>query len=185
MKYDTSELCDIYHEEVNVVEPLFSNFGGRTSFGGKITTVKCFEDNGILYDLLEENGAGRVLLVDGGGSVRRALIDAELADWRRKAPGKALWFMVPYVTSGGRSGRVGYWHSGNGRHSGGCRQLRRGGKRYSRQFRRCHLLLRRSSVCRQYRHYSVGRPSGYRISLSHRIYDKGRIAPFVTAEFLA
>ncbi|MCV9879884.1 MULTISPECIES: ribonuclease E activity regulator RraA [Brenneria] len=79
MKYDTSELCDIYHEEVNVVEPLFSNFGGRTSFGGKITTVKCFEDNGLLYDLLEENGSGRVLLIDGGGSVRRALINAELA----------------------------------------------------------------------------------------------------------
>ncbi|WP_114194771.1 ribonuclease E activity regulator RraA [Edaphovirga cremea] len=79
MKYDTSELCDIYHEEVNVVEPLFSNFGGRTSFGGQIITVKCFEDNGLLYDLLEENGRGRVLVVDGGGSVRRALIDAELA----------------------------------------------------------------------------------------------------------
>ncbi|MGL9719945.1 ribonuclease E activity regulator RraA [Symbiopectobacterium sp.] len=61
---------------MNVVEPLFSNFGGRTSFGGKITTVKCFEDNGILYDVLEESGVGRVLL---GGSVRRALIDAELA----------------------------------------------------------------------------------------------------------
>jgi len=79
MKYDTSELCDIYHEEVNVVEPLFSNFGGRTSFGAQITTVKCFEDNGLLFDLLEENGRGRVLLVDGGGSVRRALINAELA----------------------------------------------------------------------------------------------------------
>ncbi len=79
MKYDTSELCDIYHEEVNVVEPLFSNFGGRTSFGGQITTVKCFEDNGLLYDLLEENGRGRVLVIDGGGSVRRALVDAQLA----------------------------------------------------------------------------------------------------------
>lgn len=79
MKYDTSALCDIYHEEVNVVEPLFSNFGGRTSFGGQITTVKCFEDNGLLYDLLEDNGRGRVLLVDGGGSVRRALVDAEVA----------------------------------------------------------------------------------------------------------
>lgn len=79
MKYDTSELCDIYHEEVNVVEPLFSNFGGRSSFGGQIITVKCFEDNGLLYDLLEENGRGRVLVVDGGGSVRRALINAELA----------------------------------------------------------------------------------------------------------
>ena len=79
MKYDTSELCDIYQEDVNVVEPLFSNFGGRSSFGGQIVTVKCFEDNGLLYDLLEQNGRGRVLLVDGGGSVRRALIDAELA----------------------------------------------------------------------------------------------------------
>jgi regulator of ribonuclease activity A len=80
MKYDTSELCDIYHEDVNVVEPLFSNFGGRTSFGGQIITVKCFEDNGLLYEVLEENGLGRVLVVDGGGSVRRALINAELAN---------------------------------------------------------------------------------------------------------
>ena len=64
MKYDTSELCDIYQEDVNVVEPLFSNFGGRASFGGQIITVKCFEDNGLLYDLLEQNGRGRVLLVD-------------------------------------------------------------------------------------------------------------------------
>ena len=80
MKYDTSELCDIYQESVNVVEPLFSNFGGRTSFGGQIITVKCFEDNGILYDLLEEDGQGRILLIDGGGSVRKALIDAELAE---------------------------------------------------------------------------------------------------------
>ncbi|GAA0352531.1 ribonuclease E activity regulator RraA [Morganella psychrotolerans] len=77
--FDTSELCDIYQENVNVVEPLFSNFGGCSSFGGQITTVKCFEDNGLLFDLLEENGEGRILLIDGGGSVRRALIDAELA----------------------------------------------------------------------------------------------------------
>ncbi len=79
MKYDTSELCDIYQESVNVVEPLFSNFGGRTSFSGQVITVKCFEDNGLLYDLLEEDGQGRILLVDGGGSVRKALIDGEVA----------------------------------------------------------------------------------------------------------
>ncbi|MXP66998.1 ribonuclease E activity regulator RraA [Pantoea sp. Nvir] len=79
MKYDTSELCDIYYEEVNVVEPFFLSFGHRISFGGQITTVKCFEDNGLLYDLLEENGQGRVLVVDGGGSMRRALVDANLA----------------------------------------------------------------------------------------------------------
>lgn len=79
MKYDVSKLCDIYHEEVNVVEPLFSSFGGRSSFGGQVTTVKCFEDNGILYDLLGENGRGQILVIDGGGSVRCALIDAVLA----------------------------------------------------------------------------------------------------------
>lgn len=79
MKYNTSELCDVYQEEINVVEPLFSNFGGRSSFGGQIVTVKCFEDNGLLCDILEEHGKGRVLLVDGGGSIRRALVDAELA----------------------------------------------------------------------------------------------------------
>ena len=39
MKYDTSELCDIYQEDVNVVEPLFSNFGGRASFGGQMAVV--------------------------------------------------------------------------------------------------------------------------------------------------
>ncbi|WP_252317157.1 MULTISPECIES: ribonuclease E activity regulator RraA [Symbiopectobacterium] len=106
MKYDTSELCDIYHEEANVVEPLFSNFGGRTSFGGKITTVKCFEDNGILYDVLEESGVGRVLLVDGGGSVRRALIDAELPSGDTKRLGRHRGLRCG--ASSGRSGRVGY-----------------------------------------------------------------------------
>ncbi|TGD49740.1 ribonuclease E activity regulator RraA, partial [Salmonella enterica subsp. enterica serovar Poona] len=68
MKYDTSELCDIYQEDVNVVEPLFSNFGGRSSFGGQIITVKCFEDNGLLYALLAPPGRGRVLVGAGGGA---------------------------------------------------------------------------------------------------------------------
>ena len=69
MYIDTSELCDIYADQVDVVEPIFSSFGGVSNFYGKVTTVKCFE----------ENGEGRVLVVDGGGAVRRALIDAELA----------------------------------------------------------------------------------------------------------
>ena len=79
MYMDTSELCDIYLDQVDVVEPIFSSFGGLSSFHGKITTVKCFENSGLIAELLEENGEGRVLLVDGGGAVRRALIDAELA----------------------------------------------------------------------------------------------------------
>lgn len=79
MRIDTSELCDIYLDQIDVVDPLFSSFGGRTSFFGKVTTVKCFENNGLIAEILEENGEGRVLVVDGGGAVRRALIDAELA----------------------------------------------------------------------------------------------------------
>ena len=79
MEYSTSALCDIYLDQVDVVEPMLSNFGGRASFAGQITTVKCFEDNGVIREILEQDGLGRVLLVDGGGSLRRALIDAELA----------------------------------------------------------------------------------------------------------
>jgi regulator of ribonuclease activity A len=58
---------------------MFSNFGGCASFAGQVTTVKCFEDNGVIREILEQDGLGRVLLIDGGGSLRRALIDAELA----------------------------------------------------------------------------------------------------------
>ena len=70
MRIDTSELCDIYSDQVDVVEPIFSSFGGVSSFYGKITTVKCFESNGLIAEVLEEDGQGRVLLIDGGGVVR-------------------------------------------------------------------------------------------------------------------
>lgn len=79
MRIDTSELCDIYLDQVDVVDPIFSSFGGVQAFHGKVTTVKCFENNGLIGEILEENGEGRVLVIDGGGAVRRALIDAELA----------------------------------------------------------------------------------------------------------
>lgn len=79
MEYNTSALCDIYSDQVDVVEPMFSNFGGSASFAGQLTTVKCFEDNGIIRSILEEDGTGRILLIDGGGSLRRALIDSEIA----------------------------------------------------------------------------------------------------------
>ena len=79
MEYNTSELFDIYLDKVDVVEPMFSSYGGRSSFGGQVSTVKCFEDNALIHTVLEQDGAGRVLLIDGGGSLRRALIDAELA----------------------------------------------------------------------------------------------------------
>ncbi|GEA62221.1 ribonuclease E activity regulator RraA [Vibrio comitans] len=79
MEYNTSALCDVYLDQVDVVEPMFSNFGGSASFAGQVTTIKCFEDNGLIRSVLEQDGQGRVLLIDGGGSLRRALIDAEIA----------------------------------------------------------------------------------------------------------
>lgn len=80
MEYDTSILCDYYPEDVNVVEPMFSNFGGIASFSGQAVTIKCFEDNGLIFEVLQSDGQGKVLVIDGGGSSRRALIDAELVD---------------------------------------------------------------------------------------------------------
>ncbi|WP_016954030.1 ribonuclease E activity regulator RraA [Catenovulum agarivorans] len=80
MEFSTSLLCDTYTDMIDVVEPIFSSYGGITSFYGVITTVKCFEHNGLIRQVLSEDGSGKVLLVDGGGSKRRALIDAELAE---------------------------------------------------------------------------------------------------------
>lgn len=79
MEYNTSELCDLYTDMVDVVEPIFTNFGGRSSFGGEISTIKCFEDKSKIFDVLQTNGHGKVLLIDGGGSLRRALIDINVA----------------------------------------------------------------------------------------------------------
>jgi regulator of ribonuclease activity A len=79
MEYNTSELCDIYADLIDVVEPIFCNYGGRSSFGGKVVTVKCFESNGVLQQLVNSDGEGKVLVIDGGGSIRRALIDLDIA----------------------------------------------------------------------------------------------------------
>ncbi|AUL74468.1 ribonuclease E activity regulator RraA [Pseudoalteromonas sp. 13-15] len=80
MDYSTSDLCDHFADVVDVLEPMFINFGGRHSFGGRIKTVKCFENNELIREILSQDGTGQVLLIDGGGSTRRALIDIELAE---------------------------------------------------------------------------------------------------------
>lgn len=79
MEYNTSELCDIYVDMVDVVEPMFMNYGGKSSFGGEITTIKCFEHLGLISEVVQQPGLGKVLLIDGGGSLRRALVDSDIA----------------------------------------------------------------------------------------------------------
>ncbi|KPC00365.1 Ribonuclease activity regulator protein RraA [Pseudomonas syringae pv. maculicola] len=80
MHYITPDLCDAYPELVQVVEPMLSNFGGRDSFGGQIVTLKCSEDNSLVKEQVELDGKGKVLVVDGGGSLRCALLGDMLAE---------------------------------------------------------------------------------------------------------
>ena len=76
----TPDLCDQYPELAQAVEPMFSNFGGRESFGGQVVTVKCFEDNSRVKELVSTPGEGRVMVVDAGGSMRRACLGDMLAE---------------------------------------------------------------------------------------------------------
>lgn len=75
----TADLCDEHGDAVVVAEPMFADFGGREAFFGPIQTVKVFEDNTLVRSSLSEPGQGRVLVVDGGGSLRRALLGDRLA----------------------------------------------------------------------------------------------------------
>jgi len=73
------DLCDAHGDLVRVAEPIFVSFGGRRSYGGIIETIKCFEDNSLVAERVNEPGHGRVLVVDGGGSKRCALVGDNLA----------------------------------------------------------------------------------------------------------
>lgn len=80
MTFKTTDLCDEYADELQIAEPLlFEDFGGRIAFGGASVTLKLFEDNSLVRAALEEPGEGRVLVVDGGGSLRCALLGDQLA----------------------------------------------------------------------------------------------------------
>jgi len=74
------ELCDQFPELVQVVEPMFGNYGGKERFGGEIVTIKAFEDNSLVREQVAQPGAGKVLVVDGGGSLRRAMLGDMLAE---------------------------------------------------------------------------------------------------------
>jgi regulator of ribonuclease activity A len=75
----TSDLCDAHGDALQVVAPLFRDFGGRRRFAGPIATVKVREDNVLVRAALEQPGAGRVLVVDGGGSLACALLGDQIA----------------------------------------------------------------------------------------------------------
>jgi regulator of ribonuclease activity A len=81
MELKTTDLCDAHPDKVSIADPIgFKDFGGAKYFWGKICTIKCFEDNSLVRKALESNGEGKVLVVDGGGSMRCALLGDMLAD---------------------------------------------------------------------------------------------------------
>jgi regulator of ribonuclease activity A len=74
----TADLCDAHGDAIKVCEPIFHAFGGCKTFSGPVSTVRCFEDNSRVREAVESPGLGRVLVVDGGGSRRRALLGDKL-----------------------------------------------------------------------------------------------------------
>jgi regulator of ribonuclease activity A len=78
----TCDLCDAHKGDTDgsfrVLPPVFRDFGRRLAFHGPVSTVKCFEDNSMVKAAVESPGRGRVLVVDGAGSLRRALLGGNL-----------------------------------------------------------------------------------------------------------
>ena len=81
----TTDLLDnnealIQQEQLRIVAPMFQRYGGKTAFAGQIVTLKLFEDNSLVRAVLGESGTGKVLVIDGGGSMRCALLGDQLAE---------------------------------------------------------------------------------------------------------
>ena len=80
--FATCDLCDVHKSDCSgqfrILPPVFRNFGGIARFSGPVSTVKCFEDNSLVKATVDSPGKGRVLVVDGGASLRRALVGGNL-----------------------------------------------------------------------------------------------------------
>lgn len=81
----TTDLLDnnealIQQERLRVMAPMFQKYGGKLAFAGSIVTLKLFEDNSLVRAVLGEPGEGKVLVIDGGGSLRCALLGDQLAE---------------------------------------------------------------------------------------------------------
>ncbi len=81
--FSTCDFCDMHKGDdsgtFRVLPPVFHGYGGVAAFAGAVATVKCFEDNTLVKAAVDSPGLGRVLVVDGGGSLRRALVGGNLA----------------------------------------------------------------------------------------------------------
>ncbi|MFE8701410.1 ribonuclease E activity regulator RraA [Cytobacillus sp. FJAT-54145] len=80
MSYKTADLCDDFSEKVQILGSEFQSYGKKKSFSGPIRTVRVFEDNVLVKEALETVEAGSVLVVDGGGSKKCALLGDRLGE---------------------------------------------------------------------------------------------------------
>ena len=79
MSFTTADLHDQFSDKVQIALPMFNDYGKKRKFCGPISTLKVHEDNTLVRSALEEVGGGRVLVVDGGGSLHCALVGDMLA----------------------------------------------------------------------------------------------------------
>lgn len=79
MSLKTADLYDRYGDKLQVAEPIFSDYGGNKTFHGDIYTLKVHEDFLLIKNTVSEKGEGRVLVIDGGGSMRCAMLGDRLA----------------------------------------------------------------------------------------------------------
>jgi regulator of ribonuclease activity A len=77
--FTTADLWDEHETLLSCAEPIFNHYGDKKVFSGKISAIKLFEDNSLVRKQLEADGQGKVLVIDGGGSLRCALIGDQLA----------------------------------------------------------------------------------------------------------
>jgi len=81
MNETTCDISDKLHPEVQYLEPVYKIYGAKTSFSGRIVTVKCYEDNSLVEQALNGNGKESVLVIDAGGSMNCAMLgDKRAAD---------------------------------------------------------------------------------------------------------
>lgn len=80
----TADLVDDIGPEVRSCDVQFRQFGAREQFAGPIVTVRCFQDNALLKSVLSEPGDGRILVIDGGGSLHTALVGDVIAELGRR-----------------------------------------------------------------------------------------------------
>ncbi|MFT5395315.1 MAG: regulator of ribonuclease activity A [Gammaproteobacteria bacterium] len=80
MSFATADLYDKYEEDLQIATPMFNDYGGNKQFSGPALTLKVFEDNSLVRAALEEPGQGKVLVVEGGASLRCALLGDMLAE---------------------------------------------------------------------------------------------------------